>query len=1161
MKRLALSLLLITSAGAQAQRPMTYSTLTEGQTLSGFKTTAVYLNDSDRPMGARFIHQRSGFTLDVLEIQSVPQAFVWVTTFPSSDMGEPHTQEHLLLGKGNKGRDVANRETTSLTSSTAFTAQWKTCYTFYTSAGADVFFDEFERRMDALLHPDYSDEEIRREVRNFGVAENPGDHSLRLEEKGTVYNEMVTSMDQPSRLVYYAALTKIYGKQHPLSWVSGGTPEGIRLLQPSDIRKFHAEHYHLANMGAIVSVPKEISLTTVLTSLDAGLNRIQPQRPSQPVIAEKSLPSPKPGKAGEIEYVAYPNRNLQQPGQVRITWPADRNFDVRERSLFELFLENFAGDPTTNLYKRLIDSKTRETDFGAQSVAAGFQEEEGHATTVYFGDVPVSKMNDRDLSDVRNRVIDELRRVASWKDGSPELVEFNNRLRSRVIESRRALSKFVNSPPGFGFRGGGDEWEFQLGLLEKLGGFRRSVTMKPALDFVEKTLAGDRNVWTQYINRWKLTDDLPWILAARPNADIPGVEQEERNARVAAEVARLKQKYRLTEDQDVLRRYAADYDAETTKIDEAAARVKPAKFIDNPPLTLDDQLDYAVRPLGDGINIVTSTFDSMTSATTGLALRLDGVPQDQLMFISLLPTMLTRVGVIENGRPIPYEEMSERVRKEILSLNADFGTNPKTGRVELVIRGSGNNAAEAQRALDWMRLVLFSPDWRSENLARIRDVVDQNLSGLRRTMQSAEENWVNPVATAYWQQDKPLYLATTSFLTQIHNVHRVRWMLKDATPEQRAATGKILSSLADLKGPRTDLKARLAELQSGSDKLTADAAKDLDLTLADIPDSSLSLDWPHLCREMANDLTAGPEKALSSFDAIRKQILRTGNARMFLIGSAGTQQSLASAIQGVVQQLEKAPAIKTTYDTRPLILNRLRERDSDAASPLFIGLLNPNSQGGVFLHSAPGTSFEDTGREKLLDFLAAYLYGGGGAHSIFMKTIGAGMAYSNGIGMRLGQGRSYYYAERTPELPLTMKFVIDEIKKADYDPALVEYAIAQAFGGTRSASSYEARGEAIAANLADGVTPEIVARFHREILNLRNAPDLASELFKKMPGIYAQVLPGLGTPKASVKDGIYFVIGPEKQFAAWEEYLKSVEGAGTKVYRLYPRDFWMDVIR
>jgi hypothetical protein len=138
-----------------------------------------------------------------------------------------------------------------------------------------------------------------------------------------------------------------------------------------------------------------------------------------------------------------------------------------------------------------------------------------------------------------------------------------------------------------------------------------------------------------------------------------------------------------------------------------------------------------------------------------------------------------------------------------------------------------------------------------------------------------------------------------------------------------------------------------------------------------------------------------------------------------------------------------------------------------------------------------------------------------------------------------------------------MKFVIDEVQKADYDPSLVEYAVAQSFSGTRSAASYEARGEAMAANLADGLTPEIVTRFHREILNLRSTPDLAAELFRRMPNVYAQVLPGLGPAKSSVGDGIYFAIGPEKQFAAWEEYLKSVEGPAVKFYRLYPRDFWM----
>ena len=174
-----------------------------------------------------------------------------------------------------------------------------------------------------------------------------------------------------------------------------------------------------------------------------------------------------------------------------------------------------------------------------------------------------------------------------------------------------------------------------------------------------------------------------------------------------------------------------------------------------------------------------------------------------------------------------------------------------------------------------------------------------------------------------------------------------------------------------------------------------------------------------------------------------------------------------------------------------------------------------------------------------------------------MKTAAAGLAYSNGIGNSLALGRIRYYAERTPELPQTMRFVIDQLKGATPDPSLVDYAIAQAFGGTRSANSYESRGELMAQNLADGLTPEIVSRFHRQVLELRSSGDLATELHRRKDEVSSAVLPGLGTKVSGVVDGVYFVIGPEKQFAAWEEYLRTFEGAGTVVYRLFPRDFWM----
>src|ERR1019366_3485260 len=165
---------------------------------------------------------------------------------------------------------------------------------------------------------------------------------------------------------------------------------------------------------------------------------------------------------------------------------------------------------------------------------------------------------------------------------------------------------------------------------------------------------------------------------AKPNPESIRQEKQEREARAAAEIARLKETYRAATDQEAIRRYRDEYDATTAALEKSAASMAPPKFIDNPPLTLDDQLDFKTRTLAGGVTLVESTFDSMTSATTGIALRLNGVPENQLVYVSLLPQLLTRVGVIENGKPVSYEEMTERLRNEILSLNASFSVNAAT---------------------------------------------------------------------------------------------------------------------------------------------------------------------------------------------------------------------------------------------------------------------------------------------------------------------------------------------------------------------------------------------------------------------------------------------------------------------------------------------------
>src|ERR1700678_4239958 len=117
----------LAAAAAPGEAPAAFSDVNEQTAAHGFRATAVYLNDADQPFGARFVHQKTGFTLDLIQIQSVPQAFTCVNTFPVSDKGEQHTQEHLLVGKGIKRRELAARESLTLPESSAFTLKRQTC--------------------------------------------------------------------------------------------------------------------------------------------------------------------------------------------------------------------------------------------------------------------------------------------------------------------------------------------------------------------------------------------------------------------------------------------------------------------------------------------------------------------------------------------------------------------------------------------------------------------------------------------------------------------------------------------------------------------------------------------------------------------------------------------------------------------------------------------------------------------------------------------------------------------------------------------------------------------------------------------------------------------------------------------------------------------------
>jgi len=66
-----------------AEAPASFTDVTPAAVAHGFRATAVYLNDAGQPFGGRFIHQKTGFTLDLIQIQSVLRLSHGPIRFPS----------------------------------------------------------------------------------------------------------------------------------------------------------------------------------------------------------------------------------------------------------------------------------------------------------------------------------------------------------------------------------------------------------------------------------------------------------------------------------------------------------------------------------------------------------------------------------------------------------------------------------------------------------------------------------------------------------------------------------------------------------------------------------------------------------------------------------------------------------------------------------------------------------------------------------------------------------------------------------------------------------------------------------------------------------------------------------------------------------------------
>ena len=1162
---------------------VTFNSLTANSTIADFNTECVYENEVGDVMGARFSHVNSGFVLDFLRIQSVPQAFMWVNSHPVSDQGEPHTLEHLLLGKGNKGRYVASLEEMRLGNSSAFTQQLRTCYHFHTSAGSDVFFELFDAKLDAMLHPTFSDEEIRREVMNMGITEGQVKGTLRLEEKGTVYNEMITSFERTWGNLYFELGKIMFGQSHPSSYSAGGFPAEIREMEADDIRKFHQTTHHLNNMGAVVTLPNDMPIEESLRQFSDILKKIEPdvKIATHPDDGLYDIPPYDPAPEGTMRQVSFPHQNENEPGVMVFGWPAQLELNLLDKYMFDLFTYILSRGQTSNLYRNFIDSQHREIDIGATSIYGWVSDEKGNPFYISVNNVDRTSANTEMMKSVADLILKEIAYIADMKDGSEELKKFNERIISRISQNKRELRDFLNSPPRFGYRGSGANWMEHLNRLHKEGGEKRSLSMNEVIAKSIEFATTEENIWRRYIEEWQLLSTLPFGVVTTPDPQYLSQTEIDRDIRITEYLSGLMEWYETDSEEAALSEYKKIYDEKTDVIKKKASEIEMPVFLDNPPMSLDDQLDYHVETLPGGGDMVISQFDNITGGTTGLAFDLYGVPESMLMYLSALPIFMTEIGVVKDGDKLSYENMQESLKREILRLKAAFTTNTRTERIELVVSGSGSNLNESIDALGWMESILINPDMSEENLPRIRDAIDMRLSALRNRTKGSEESWVNNPVDAFWKQSNPLYLSTSCFYTQAHALQRIKWQLTKAPeslenekftrfmyelaelPDEMNAD-ELSRVIADLQNEdksgklfkRGKIGYNLKKMNDESLEIAEKALADLQHNLGEIPDENLNADWEYLCNSMMDDLAVEPSEVLKAEMNLLNHIRGQQNIRGYMISSESASNQIKPELDKIVSQFNNDQFHRFNYGSTPRIADRMNDRYADMERPVYVGLLNENTRAGIHINSAESASYYDFDEETLLNFMAARLYGGGGAHSMFMKTWSAGLAYSNGLRSNEFTGRLRYYAERCPDLSQTMQFVVDELKNAPFDPSLAGYAVAQAFTSVRSGNRYDSRGIAMAADLADGLTPEKVSRFRGKVIELGKRENIYDDLHERMISTYGQVLPGYGPSGSESNNANYFLIGPESQLQPYQDYLNSVEDDAI-LYRLYPRDFWL----
>ncbi len=1136
------------------------TSLKSNERLADFRVDHLYSDSDGRIVGAKFFHVPTGAPVFLLQLETAPQLFTWVDSPVDSNRGLPHALEHLLALKGVKGRYLNLLKGMRLSAGGAATSRDNVYYGLSSASGRDSFFEQLHALLDALYRPDFIDIEAEREFYHFAVVSDKAGQKTLI-ETGTVYNEMLSTQ---YRYDYIYELSKrVLGEHNPLAFDSSGTPDAMRTVTPSEIRRFHEKYYRLGpGTGFIFSFPPNEDVQTLLQRISEEFKHFSSPERGHPTAYELKYPiHPSSNLAPGI--YPFPGPSETSSGFVHFSWVPARTRGLLDLTLLDLFFHSIAGGEESLLQKALIDGRSRTVDLGATGVGYEISTDYSPLFPIIVLEVsgmPGNRISSRTLEELRSAVVGKMREVADYPDGSAALRDFNRAVESYGKSARRSNSVWVKSPPGFGAYPPKTAWKELLERLETNPSFIRGLSEEREWESIDQQLRSGRNIWRDLIYNFRLAE-APYVTATAPSPKLLTDIENRKKERVQNKILELKNQYHTNDDQEALSLFEQDELTKTKAIDELDTKVARPRFTDHPPLVPDPDLRYSQFQIS-GVPVIASIFGRPPTIDIGVSFDLRQVPRRFYKYFPLFPKYLDSIGLKKDGQIMLYSDLSRKIQEDVFGISTAYEVNPVSGRADFTIRASAVDAKEFGEALELIRQMMEFDYLETSNLERLQDIVTQRLSA--DNLYFKQDASTTNSGFNFRYQDDPLTLALSSRFTGVHLSGRLKWLLHSQVSsaeidELKTFAKDVLSSASGLSS--NDIARKLEALSASG--LQKEVLEYWRSNLAAFPETELVSGLTRLYSEVVEDLKTGPVKTIEDLKELQKIILDRHALRIDLtlseIALRDIRKNLTSFVDSIPERpFESEPEMHSGVGHLGPLAAKLEKRYQSPQNhpPSYVGFVNSNRTGGDVIFYADFPGYSQLDRKTLIRILASDLFSGVGPHSFQMRTLARGLTYHNSIFSSPAVKRLWYYADRSPDIPSLINFVnemasaVSELK----DPNLVDYALSNVFTFSRSNSSFSDRGKAAAQDIRDGNEPEKVRRFSEAILSLRQDPNLLSELTSAGLAAICGVLVRDDCKEQQRSDNsLFFFVGSEQILSDVEKRLSI-----PNFRKLYPSDFWVD---